>query len=80
MTDDGENPAVAPAGRPVAVSPTVCGVPEVVVVVMVLVALVTGVPATAAEGGGEAAIEKSPGGGGGAPDLNRGLAVLWVQR
>ena len=70
VTEDGENCAVAPVGRPVAVRPTVCGPPEIVAVLMVAVA---GVPTTAVPDVGEAAMEKSPGGGGAAPALNRAM-------
>ncbi len=38
VTDDGENPTVVPVGRPEAVNPTVWGLPEMVAVLMVLVA------------------------------------------
>ena len=38
VTDDGENPTVVPVGRPVAVSPTVWALPEMVAVLMVQVA------------------------------------------
>jgi hypothetical protein len=68
VTVDGEKPTVVPVGRPVAVNPTVWGLPDVVVVLMVLVA---GVPTTAEPEAGDAAMEKSPGGGGGVPALNR---------
>src|SRR5262245_56229703 len=37
VTDDGLKPAVTPAGRPLAVRPTVCAVPEVVAVETVVV-------------------------------------------
>jgi hypothetical protein len=70
VTEDGENPTVVPVGRPVAVSPTVWAVPEMVAVLMVLVA---DDPATAVPEVGVAAMEKSPGGGGGAPALNRAM-------
>jgi nucleoid-associated protein YgaU len=68
VTDDGENPTVVPVGRPEAVNPTVWGLPEMVAVLMVLVAEE---PATAEPEAGEAPMEKSPGGGGGVPALNR---------
>ena len=70
VTVAGENWAVAPVGRPLAVRPTLWGPPEIVAVLMVVVA---GVPTTAVPEFGEAAMEKSPGGGGAAPGLNRAI-------
>src|ERR1022692_3170925 len=70
VTDEGVNETRAPAGAPDAVSPTVWGLPESVVVLTVLVAAP---PATTEPVVGEAAMEKSPGGGGAAPALNRAM-------
>ena len=66
----GANWAVAPLGSPLAVSPTDCGPPEMVAVVMLAVA---GEPTTAVPDDGVVVIEKSPGGGGAAPALNRAM-------
>ena len=70
VTEAGAKDTVAPVGRPEAVRPTVCGLPERVAVLIVEVA---GVPTTAVPEVGEALMEKSPGGGGAVPPLNRAM-------
>lgn len=70
VTDAGEKETDAPVGRPAAVRPTVCALPETVAV---LTAVVAGVPTTAVPEAGEAAMEKSPGGGGAVPALNSAM-------
>ena len=70
VTDAGENEADTPVGRPVAVRPTVCALPDTVAV---LIEVVAGVPTTAVPEAGAAAMEKSPGGGGAVPALKRAM-------